>query len=431
MTRCKTVAILYHSRGSYPLRSAVESHLYAWQRYSRNHTAYVNAAMCDPVESLRAIQPDAIIVHTSFCGVRWNQAEYTRLEPTLELIGRIPALKIAFPQDEYYLVKRLHVILEKLRVDVVLSCAEPANWSTLYGPLCDRIQFRTVLTGYLDDRIVKKAKKYNLPVRKRDIFLSYRAWDTGFWLGEHGTYKVRVGEAMRAALEHRDLPSDISMTAADTITGEKWLKFLGNSRATVGVEGGASLIDPDGAIKACVDDYVAANPDAKLEDVRRACFLEDNEDFKLACLSPRHLEAVATGTVQALVRGRYNGILEADRHYVPIEEDFSNLDAVIDVLKDDEAVSTIVERAYQEIVESGLYTYRSLVAEIDTAWIDPLPVASHSPSAIARMASNFKDWLNWRIIQAECFYLDNPRLFRPFAWLLRPIYCRLVPNKSS
>lgn len=427
MTRRKTIAILYHARGTYPLRTAVETHLHSWLRHSRHHTAHVNSALCDPVAALNDLDPDVIIIHTSFCGLRWNRKEYTRLEATFDPIGRMRALKIALPQDEYYLLDALRSMLVRMQTGVILSCAEAENWSRLYGDLADTAEFRTVLTGYLDERVIEKARLWSKPLKDRDVFVSYRAWDTGYWLGEHGSHKVRVGEAMRTALEHRNIPSDISMIASDTIAGGRWLKFLGNSRATIGVEGGASLIDEDGSIKACVDGFIDENPDATLEDVRAACFPEGEGDFKLACLSPRHLEAVATGTVQALVRGRYNGILEAGRHYIAIEPDYSNLDRVIDTLKDDAAVAEIVEHARRDIVESGRYTYRTFVGEIDKTYVDPLPGKTTS-RPLARLRAAVRDWVNWRIIQAECFYLEHPGLFRPFAWLLRPIYCRLVPS---
>jgi hypothetical protein len=424
----KTIAILYHSRGTYPLRSAVEAHLHAWQRYSTHHIVQVNAALMDPAGILERIRPDCIIVHTSFCGLRWNDLEYARLGPAIDRIGQIDCLKIALPQDEYYLINRLRDMIRRIGASIILSCADTENWPVLYGEFLDAVEFRTVLTGYLDDRVVANAARWNKPLKDREIFLSYRAWDTGFWLGEHGAHKVKVGEAMRAALEHRNIPSDISMIASDTIAGVSWLRFLGNSRATIGVEGGASLIDADGSIKECVDGYTTANPDATLEEVRDACFPADHGNFKLACLSPRHLEAVATGTVQALVRGRYNGILEAGRHYIPIEPDYSNLDTVIDTLKDDRVIGTMTEQARTDIVDSGRYTYRTLVAEIDAACVDPLPDRDAASGAVVRMKVAIQDWINWRIIQAECLYLDNPGLFRPFAWLLRPIYCRLVPR---
>jgi hypothetical protein len=424
----QTIAILYHMRGTYPLRSAIESHLYAWKKYSRHRVVHVNAALADAVGSLAAVYPDVIIVHTSFCGIRWNPSEYERLEPIFDQIGQMSALKIAQPQDEYYLVKPLRHMLERLCVSVVLSCADAENWPILYPDLVGQIEFRTVLTGYLDDNVVQDALRWSKPTRLRQIFVSYRASDTGYWLGEHGAHKTKVGEAMRAALGRRRLANDISMDAKHTIEGKNWLRFLGNSRATIGVEGGASIIDPDGSVKACIDCFVADNPEATLDEVRQTCFPKENVDFKLACLSPRHLEAIATRTAQALVRGKYNGILEADRHYIPIESDYSNLDAVIDNLQDGDAIATITEQAYRDIVKSGKYSYRSFVAEVDSIWVDTMPISKSQSSIFSRLKLSLLDWLHWKVIQLECIYGRYPAAFKILAFL-KPMYHHLIVRR--
>ena len=43
------------------------------------------------------------------------------------------------------------------------------------------------------------------------------------------------------------------------------------------------------------------------------------------CISSRHFEAAATGTCQLLVEGRYNDILIADEHYIPLLADLRML----------------------------------------------------------------------------------------------------------
>ena len=425
MTHKQTIAILYHARGAYPLRSAIESHLNAWKRYSWHKVVHVNAALADTVGSLADICPDVVILHTSFCGIRWNRGEYKRLEPVFDQIGKMDALKIAQPQDEYYLVESLREMLQRTRVSVVLSCADAENWPILYHDLVGQIEFKTVLTGYLDDRVVQRSLRWSKPMGLRQTFVSYRASNTGYWLGEHGAQKTVVGEAMRAALERRHIANDISMDVNDTIVGENWLRFLGNSRATIGVEGGASLIDPDGSVKACIDSFVTYNPEASLDDVRTACFPKDCADFRLACLSPRHLEAIATLTAQALVRGDYNGILEAGRHYIPIEPDYSNLDTVIDILEDDDVIVAMTRNAYNDIVASGKYTYRSFVEDIDTIWINTLPKSRNHLSFFSRLKFSLFDWLHWRVIQLECIYEKFPAAFKLMA-PLKPLYHHLI-----
>src|SRR5260370_1062891 len=51
-------------------------------------------------------------------------------------------------------------------------------------------------------------------------------------------------------------------------------------------------------------------------------------------ISSRHFEAAATGTCRILVRGRYNDILEADRHYIALDPDLANAPAAIERFRD-------------------------------------------------------------------------------------------------
>jgi len=88
---------------------------------------------------------------------------------------------------------------------------------------------------------------------------------------------------------------------------------------------------------------------------------------QLAITGPRHFDAVFTKTCQILVEGYYRGALQADKHYIPLKCDFSNLDEVLEKLKDVRYVEEVVERAYADIYLSGEYTYRKFVELIETA----------------------------------------------------------------
>ena len=47
------------------------------------------------------------------------------------------------------------------------------------------------------------------------------------------------------------------------------------------------------------------------------------DSYAFFAISPRHLEAVVTKTAQVLVEGSYSGVLEPERHYIPVRRDFS------------------------------------------------------------------------------------------------------------
>jgi hypothetical protein len=61
------------------------------------------------------------------------------------------------------------------------------------------------------------------------------------------------------------------------------------------------------------------------------------------------------------VEGDYNGILAPGMHYIQLKRDFSNIDQVMHEIRQDRSRNQITERAYQDIVASGKYTYRHFV----------------------------------------------------------------------
>ena len=62
-------------------------------------------------------------------------------------------------------------------------------------------------------------------------------------------------------------------------------------------------------------------------------------------VSSRHFDAIGTKTCQILVRGRYNDTLVAGEHYLALEPDFSNLDAVVAEFRDPDRRGEIAEAA--------------------------------------------------------------------------------------
>ena len=53
--------------------------------------------------------------------------------------------------------------------------------------------------------------------------------------------------------------------------------------------------------------------------------------------------------------GWYNGILKPGVHYVELEKDFSNFDAVVNILRNDQLLEEIAENAYRDLIASGDY----------------------------------------------------------------------------
>ncbi len=413
--------VLYYTRGVFPLRAAISDHLFCWKKYSKHRTVYINVAFGFPWWLLRNLTVRTVLFHTIFLSMRWSLDTFrTRTRPVRKLSDWNCA-KIALPQDEFFHTEVLSRFLGDVGVTHVYSCAERDEWAKIYPNLDQgKVHFGNVLTGYLDENTINCVAKLKQKKFSRDIDIGYRAWKAAYWLGEHARHKVRVGDVIEQEAQRRGLKSDISFSDDDVFLGLDWFRFLLRCKATIGVEGGASVLDMDGSIKARVEAYLQDHPDASFEETRDACFADDDKSLHLACISPRHLEACLTETCQILVEGKYSGVLEPDVHYISLKKDYSNLTEVFEKLADEKTVSKITRRAYLDVIGAGRWTYRQFVRSIEEEAIDCARMRSGGVpwlGALSFWALGHWERLCWVFIRIECRALEDIRRDKAHSFL--------------
>jgi hypothetical protein len=57
--------------------------------------------------------------------------------------------------------------------------------------------------------------------------------------------------------------------------------------------------------------------------------------------------------------------LIANRHYIPLEKDFSNLDHVLERINDIPALQAMADQAYEDLIASGAYSYKAYAQFIE------------------------------------------------------------------
>ena len=76
------------------------------------------------------------------------------------------------------------------------------------------------------------------------------------------------------------------------------------------------------------------------------------------CISSRHFDAIGTGTVQIMHPGRYNDILTADRHYIALSPDYSNIADVMEHFSDVSGRQAIANEAREYVMAEHTYARR-------------------------------------------------------------------------
>ena len=355
--------IVYYAN-DHVLKNSVRDHLYCFRQNGKHHCYYLNLAVNSTHAVLRK-HFDLVIFQTMFFSCRWNPLRYQRLVQESLPLAKIKAVKAIIPQDEFYHADLLNEFVNKFNIDYVFTSASESDWPAIYRDIDrTRVKLKQVLTGYISERLIRQIKLISKTQEHNVTDISYRAWRASPWLGNHGRHKVAIAQAFQEKTKSSDLITDISTKRQDTLYGDHWLRLLLSSRYTIGVEGGATILDFNGNYREQTADYFNKHPNASNDEVTQHCFPEAEGSLNLRAISPRHLEACVTKTCQILVEGKYNGVLEPNKHYIPLSEDYSNIDEVISSLHDENKRKQIVQRAYDDIVESGKYGYDEFVDSI-------------------------------------------------------------------
>lgn len=352
-----------------PMRSAVWNHLRVMECSDKQHrVTYYDVSNPVPPQ-VKDQQWDAIIMHTSLLCYRWAGRSFYEFKPTLNWVRNIDCLKIAMPQDEYDHSDILDEWLFEMGIQVIFSNFGAAHRSLLYRIMHDKATFYHCFTGYIHEPIAEELAVKLLPIKSRPKDIVYRATNLPYRFGKQGQIKSKIAKAVGEAALSRGLVCDISIHQEDTILGRNWFQFLASGRAVLGCESGSSVLDRRGDIRAQIDRLLACNPALSFGEVS-VSMPPGWDSFGFLAIGPRHFEAVMTKTCQILVEGYYNGVLDADRHYIALKQDFSNLDEVLRKLTDHELMQEIVDQAYQDIYMSGRYSYQTLATAIEDAIAD-------------------------------------------------------------
>ncbi len=314
---------------------------------------------------VKDIKFDAIIFDALLLCLRYpiHKKYYDFFLKEFSFLKDYDAIKIAFPQDDYDCSEILDKWLVDWKVNYVFSpLADNPEIHMIYKNYSKIGKLFLSYTGYIDDDYFK-LKDRNKPFENRFIDICYRAKKLPPYFGWIGELKWRIADIVKEKAKGSDLKLDISYKQEDTILGEKWYEFLGNSKFTLGSLSGSSLIDPIGEIQENVKKYCAEHPDYNYEEIEKK-FFPGQDKYNFTAISPRNIEAAFTMTGQVLVEGPYSGILEPWEHYLPLKMDGSNFYEIYQAINDVAFISKMINRCYERIVETKELYYSTLSEKV-------------------------------------------------------------------
>ena len=236
------------------------------------------------------------------------------------------------------------------------------------------------------------------PDEKRAIDIGSRSFRYPVYLGDDT--RNRVHDVFAKIGPAAGLRVDIANNGRLDRFG--WAAYLNDCRGTIGTEAGTWYLERDDRTALAIRDFLRARSkapkiraDGRLHaavrhlpyglkaglkavlassQIHHEAFDSSDADFSeiaarfftgrprcpaySKCISSRHFEAAATGTCQILVRGRYNGILEANRHYIALDADLGNAPAAIEQFCDPAERRRIANAGQDLVHDAHTYCHR-------------------------------------------------------------------------
>lgn len=257
----------------------------------------------------------------------------------------------------------------------------------------------------LPHAVNEEAFRRERPDAARHIDIGGRSFRYPVFIGDDD--RNRIYDLFAALGPAAGLTVDLSSSAR--LARPDWAAFLNDCRATIGTEAGSWYLERDDRTALAIRDFLRDRSGARTiradgwlhaaarhlpygakaglkallaRSSLRHEALDPAEEYAAEihdrffagrphcpayskCISSRHFDAAATGTCQLLVRGRYNDILEADRHYIALDPDPGSAAAAIERFKDASERRHIAEAAYELMHKA--HTYRHRLAALHAA----------------------------------------------------------------
>lgn len=283
---------------------------------------------------------------------------------TVEAVCKYKGLKFLFIQDEYDHTSRAQYWIKTLGFHLVFTCVPSSEIERIYPPAeFPDIHFVSVLTGYIPLKLDGSVDL--VPPSRRSTVIGYRTRNLPIRYGKLGIEKVKVGSMVKEYCIKKNIPCDIEWGEENRLYGASWYAFLASCRSMLGSESGCNVFDWDGTLDQEVAEYRKLHPRAMDNEIYSDVIQPKEIEGLMNQISPKIFEAIATRTVLVLLEGRYSGILTPGVHYIPLRKDGANLREVHAILENSNYVDQMAEKAYQDIILSGRYTYKEFVRLID------------------------------------------------------------------
>jgi hypothetical protein len=207
----------------------------------------------------------------------------------------------------------------------------------------------------------EKAFRFVTPIKDRKIDVGYRGEKYPFYLGhdERQTLFLFFSEHAQKSPLVVDLAA--GRGKGKRLPRSQWAAFLNSCKTTIGTETGANFLSMSDKMRVEVNAFTDSHPETSFQTVtteviqplvKRYTYLNGR------AISSRHFDAIGCGTCLISFPGRFNDILQAEEHYLPLEHNLSNADQVLSKMGDIPYLEKLSNRARAYVLENHCLKHR-------------------------------------------------------------------------
>jgi hypothetical protein len=246
----------------------------------------------------------------------------------------------------------------------------------------------------------------DIPQNRRPVDIGARTYKYIAAMGDRE--RNQIVEYFQNPRFAKELVVDIRTDPQSRFDAAGWAAFLNSAKATISTEAGSFFLERDDATVRRIMEYartvgrsrgqvcydrvrsgflkkvlprfvrsavmklvessgaetsyraVASLTDERIsfDDIFERFFKAYSSPVSGKCISSRHFDAAGTNTLQIMFPGRFNGILDADVHYLALRRDFSNIEDVLARLRDAEFRRGMTDRTYEHVLTHHTYSKR-------------------------------------------------------------------------
>jgi hypothetical protein len=391
----------------------------SFSKYSKLNIISFNTRYGIPKE-LNKLKFSIIILHYSLAAYlvdKKNHQQNVLIEVYNYLLSSI-SVKIAFFQDEMHNCQTRFKLINELKIEYIYSLLEEKYFQTVYKKNTKVKNIKSYLTGYVSDELINKGNAYykNFDLRTLDIVC--RARKLPLYFGKGSQEKSEIMETFIKIIKDKKIKLKIDMSSSENsrIYGDSWFKFLSDAKFMIGAMAGTSIFDISGKIEDIVEEYSKKNANSNFEELYNNVLKRYENNVNYRTISPRLFECAVSRVCMILYRDSYQGVFVANRNYILLEKNFSNINEVLNQMKDQQLVNNIIDNTYKDVILSGRWHFKSFFKEFDKFVINLNCDTPYTPEEkkTALIIINNRSLIIWMRIFAERLKRHVPKFIKQF-----------------